>query len=129
MFFVALLLTVAEIYLIIAAVAVVLWGLIEAFYFIKERAKNRRFYKIHKILRKRSNGEIQAIIVIVNPDGSIQIALEKESFSESQMKGTSIAKAFEQAERNPKSQIDGDPSIDWTPDKQEEDAIRIQAGR
>jgi len=129
MILVSLFLGIAAIIALYVAVAVVLWALIEAYYYIKERVQNSRLYKVYKILRKLSNGEIQAIVVVRNPDGSLQIKQEKETFSASEMKGTPIEKAFEQAERKPDSRIEGDVAINWESTKEEEEEVRRKAGR
>lgn len=127
--FTILILEIVAILALYVAIAVALWALIETYYYIKEKVQNSTFYKVYKILRKLSNGEIQTIIVVRNPDGSLQIRTEAKRFSASEMRGTPIEKAFEQAERNPKSRIEGDVSVELQTTKAEEDEIKRKAGR
>ena len=127
--FTILILSLAAIVALYVSVAVVLWALIELYYFVKEQIQNSRLYKVYKILRKLSNGEIQAIVVKRNPDGTLQMRTEPETFSASEMRGTPIEKAFEQAERKPDSRIYGDPAIELQTTPQQEDEIRRKAGK
>lgn len=125
---VTLVLTTAAVYAISVAIAVALLALINAYYAMKERLQHSHAYKVFRILIKRLQDKIEQIVVVIGPDGHPMQEVQSETFSAEAMKGTAIEGAFKEAERK-SSRVGGNLAIKWTPTQEEENDIKIKAGR